>query len=388
MSFAPLATSRFRRSNSDIARPAVFASRPVFRACEPEDLPQVARLFAKVFRGGRQDAVPAIERQLRDLLFSHPWRDAELRSHVSFAADDSLNGFIGALPMRMEMNGRPIHAAIASSLMVNDPRQNSLVGARLLRTFLNGPQDLSYSDGSSPIAVGMWERLGGRVAAAYSFDWIRLLEPAQGACALLGGRTQMALRPLARALDYAIAAKGRWHPLAPTKLSATEADPGEKAFQSFIIRLAGQYKLKPRWSVEDMSWILRQASHNKSRYGPLVCKFACERDGVPVGCFLYYARPKGVALVLQTLAEPGRISEVIDTLFIDAREFGCLAVRGRTQPELIPPLQLRHCYFISRSSSLPFKAKDRHVLAAIHSGDALLTGLSSESWTQLIGGLY
>ncbi len=364
----------------------IETSHPGLRPCEPHDLQDVARLFARKFRRSRKNAIPQIEAHFREILFNHPWRDRDLPSYVSFADDGRLDGFIGVLPMRMEFDGRPVRAAIGCSLMVENPQKNPLLGARLLRMFLNGPQELSLSDTSGSITVPMWERLGGSVATAYSFEWVRLLRTAEGACALLGRTAHIGLLPLAKAIDYALIASGKSQPIKPVKALVRQADPEAPAFQTCFLQLADQFRLRLKGAGDDIAWLLRQG-RRKSQYGSLICKLVHEAGKAPVGCFVYHARPKGVVSVLQILSIPGKTELVLDALFKDALESGHVAVRGRTQPELIGPLQLRHCYFRSKSSWLTFKTKDPDVLAAIRSGDALLTGLSGESWTQLVGGL-
>lgn len=364
----------------------VKSCRPGLRPCEPPDLQDVARLFAQRFRRNRKNRIDQIERHFHEILFNHPWRDRELTSYVSVAEDGRLDGFIGVLPVRMEIDGRPIRAAVGCSLMVEDPQKNPLLGARLLRTFLNGPQDLSFSDTSGIVTTPMWERLGGSVATAYSFEWVRLLRTAEGACALLGRTAHVSLLPVAKAIDYALIAGGKFQPLKPVKALVEQADPETPTFQACFLRLAHQYRLRLQGAGDEIAWLLRQGRW-KSQYGSLVCKLVHEAGTGPVGCFLYHAPPMGVVSVLQILAMPGKAGLVLDALFKNALESGHVAVRGRTQPELIGPLQLRHCYFRSKSSWLTFKAKDPDVLAAIRSGEALLTGLSGESWTQLVGGL-
>jgi hypothetical protein len=298
--------------------------------------------------------------------------------------DGIVNGFLCVLPVRLTFDGKPVRAAVASSLMVDEPEKNPLAGARLLRWFLKGPQDLSFSETSNEIARSMWERLGGRAAPGYSMEWVRPLRPASAAYALLRDAAPEArfLRPLLSVVDYAVGR--RLPPVNAVSARAETIAADDPALLSLIVRLAGSYRLAPAWSHEDLSWLLRQA-REKARFGPLVCKIVRGRKDRPLGCFLYYARPGGVAFVLQALAEPGEIAAVVDALLADARETGCVAVRGRTNPELLGPLQQRACLFVHRSS-LTYHAKDDAVARAISSGEALLTGLCGESWTRLVGG--
>src|SRR5256885_632572 len=114
------------------------------RPCLAEDIPAVADLFQKTFRNARLPAPAVLRSVLRELFFEHPWRDPELPSRVS-EADGKVIGFIGLLPVHMTFRGRKLRAAVPSSIMVDEPEKHPLAGAKLVRAFLNGPQDLSFS---------------------------------------------------------------------------------------------------------------------------------------------------------------------------------------------------------------------------------------------------
>ena len=67
----------------------------------------------------------------------------------------------------------------------------------------------------------------------------------------------------------------------------------------------------------------------------------------PIGCYLYYGRPRGIAWVLQILAQPKHTDAVVNNLLAHAGAHGCVAVRGRTQPSL----STRCCAIAASSSS-------------------------------------
>src|ERR1051326_6614675 len=122
-----------------------------------------AGLFQRTFRNARRATPASLTAYLRELYFEHPWRDLALVSKV-FVADGAVRGFIGILPLRLSFRGRTLRAAVAVSLMVENPQANPLAGARLFRAYLSGPQDASLSDSANPVSRGMWERLGGKNA--------------------------------------------------------------------------------------------------------------------------------------------------------------------------------------------------------------------------------
>lgn len=359
------------------------------RACMPEDIPAVAALFQTTFRNPNVAAAPALQSYLRQLFLEHPWYDPELASKVFVAPDGRVGGFIGIIPARMTFRGEPIRAAIAGSLMVERPQDNPLAGARLLRSFFTGPQDLGYSETANPVSYGMWERLGGAAVPSESLEWIRVFEPASAAVAIAAETAPWA--KLARPVGYvadAIAAKLKRNPFRldmktpPTRDSQASEDELIQRIPEF----AATYSLRPAWDAATLRWFLTQAAH-KRRHGTAFRRIVHDKDNSPIGCYLYYGRPRQVAWVLQILARSDGAERVIDSLFAHAYQHGCVAVRGRTQSRLIEVLMRRRCLFFHRSSTVVHSANGE-LIKAIRSGDALMTGLAGEAWTRLIGDTF
>jgi hypothetical protein len=326
---------------------------------------------------------------VRNLFLDHPWREPDGRSQVYVAAEGKIGGFIGILPVRMSLRGKPIRAAVAGSLMVEDPQRNPLAGARLLRSLLEGPQDLSISETANPVSQRMWERLGGRAVAAYSMEWVRVLRPAGLAASFLSEKFSPAkvLRPLAaivdRLLDFTRAVSLRL-PAGDPQIRSVEAD--ESQLLNCIPEFTAGYALRPEWDRVGLGFILDHAG-SKDRYGKLYRRMVYGKGGRLLGCYLFYGRPRQVAWVLQIFARNETVDAVIATLLADAYAQGCVAVRGRTQPELLDSLLRQRCVMLHRSSTV-VHSRNSEVMEAIRSGDALMIGLAGESWTQLIGGIF
>jgi hypothetical protein len=144
--------------------------------------------------------------------------------------------------------------------------------------------------------------------------------------------------------------------------------------------------VRPAWDPATLRWILAHLAR-KERHGAMVRRVVHASDGRPLGCYIYYGRPGGVAWVLQVLASPDGIEPVLDNLFASAFAQGCVAVRGRTRTRLLDALQRRHCVFIRHTSTVVHSA-NAELVAAIRAGDALVTGLSGDAWTRLIGDTF
>jgi hypothetical protein len=357
------------------------------RTCTADDMPAVARMFQRAFRDPSADTPRSLELYLRELFLEHPWRDPETASRVYVGADGNVHGFIGVLPLRMSFHGRPVRAALASSLVVDNPAANPMAGARLLRSYLSGPQDLCVSETSNPTALGMWERIGGRPIAEYSMEWLRPLRPVGLGVGLLEERVPAArmLRPVAALADRALArlAPGlAWRvPAAPRIYS--DADVDDEALIEHIPQLAAHYALRPEWDRASLSFFLRHAAQ-KGRHGTFHRRMVYGRNKAPVGCYLYYGQPRRIAWVLQILALPEAVDAVVVSLLNHAERQGSVAVRGRTQPHLLEPLLRNRCVFFQRSSTTVYSS-NADLLSAIRTGDAFIIGLAGEGWTRLIG---
>jgi hypothetical protein len=357
------------------------------RACTAADIPAVASMFQHAFRDPARTAPPALESYLRELFLEHPWRDPETASRVFIGGDGCVHGFIGVLPMRMSFHGRPVRAALASSLVVDSPAEYPTAGARLLRSFLSGPQQLCVSETSNPIAQGMWERIGGRPLAEYSMEWLRPLRWAGLGGALLEEWAPRAgiLRPAAALVDRALARlapKLAW-PVSRVPRHCSDADVEDAALLEYIPQFAEHYTLRPDWDRASLAFFLRHAAR-KDRHGDLFRRMVYDRKGAPVGCYLYYGRPRGIAWVLQILSRPEAVEAVVASLLTHAEAHGSVAVRGRTQPHLLDALLRHRCMFFQRATTTVYSS-DADLMSAMRSGDAFIIGLAGESWTRLIG---
>jgi hypothetical protein len=356
------------------------------RAVSREDVPAVAGMFARVFMKRRQ-ASPTLENYVEELVLD-AGGSGQARSQVFVDAQGAVRGFIGIWPRRMVLDGRTVEAAAAGSMMVDHPEEHPTAGARLLRAFLAGPQDLSFSETANATSQRMWERLGGERLPTTSLDWLRVFRPA-GLCVATAAhsfRPAWALRPVAAATDYVAGAAGL--KLLPGDQNAgyTSTDASTAEIIDLIPRLSDSYSLRPDWHSPDLSLLLLHADV-KERYGELQRRVVFARNGAPVACYLYYARRGDIARVLQIVALPGSAGAAVDSLFQHAASLGCVAVRGRSEPAIFDALAGRRCFFY-QGAAMVVHARDKALLEEVRHSRALLTGLGGESWNRLIGGSF
>lgn len=352
------------------------------RPCRLDDAPAVANLFQKTFRDPRRPAPASLQACLRDLFFKLPWRDPDLPSLVYASPADDVRGFIGVIPVSIMVRGRSMRGAVASSLVVDDPKADPFAGAKLLRAFLAGPQDLSISETANATTQGMWERLGGTRLDAESMEWLRVLQPAGLAVAAAQERMPAIglLRPIAPLLDRLVS---RFVELDAPASATRDEDASDDELVRSMPEFAASYAVGPQWEPTPLKWMLDHAAHNRAR-GPLHRRIVYGGSGAPVGCYLYQGRPGHIGWVLQVLARPKSAEAALDALFAHARSQECVALKGRTNQRLLDPLLRRRCLFFRRHCTL-VHARDPELSAAIRDSESILTGFAAETWMRVIG---
>lgn len=350
----------------------------------------VARLFHKRFRGNKGPVAASLAAYLRELFLEHPWRDPELPSLVHVGEDGRVEGFIGVLPLRLMFEGRRVRAAIAGSLMVDEPEKKPLTGAKLMRKFILGPQDITITESANAVAQSLHAKLQGRLLPLTSMEWFKVFKPLGTGVALASRSIGAAklLAPFARLGDGLLSrVKTPWleeaRPASAGFFKSEDVDAGR--FAAFALRSSTQFALRPDWDESMVNWLLTHAA-KKETYGPMICRLVYGRGDAPLGGYVVYLRPGGMAWVLQIFAEMGRADPVVDDLVSYARSRGALAVRGRSQPMLMEPLLKRGCVFVHRSATI-VHTNDEALMAAA-SGNSLINGLAAESWSRLIGGEF
>jgi hypothetical protein len=359
------------------------------RNCARGDIPAVAALFQKTFREPDQAVPAALEAYLAEAYLDHPWYDPEVAARVHVNDGGRVTGFIGVFPGHFAYRGKSVRAAIAGTLMVEHPEREPLAGAKLLRSVIKGPQDISLSETTNLISQALWERLGGSVVPLLSLDWFRVFRPSRAALSILAERHPAAsvLAPAARLAD-AIGSPFTKRSLAtsePAKQLAVEGSPSDAAFAAAVLELS-DFAFRPQWSTEDLAWLLTHAAV-KERYGPLHRAILRDRKGALAGCYIYHGKRGGTGRVLQVLARKGDAGAVVDCLFRAADKSGLAALRGRSTPQLIDALLTRNTIFLHRASMAIHPASGE-LAGAIARGEALITGLAGESWTRLVGGAF
>ncbi|RUM97755.1 hypothetical protein EET67_11875 [Pseudaminobacter arsenicus] len=356
------------------------------------DIPKVADMFQRILRKTDRPATPSLKAYLGELFLDPPDFDPDIVSLVHVRADGSVSGFLGALPMPMELNGMRLRAAVCGTMMVDGHAEDPFAGARLLRAFLAGPQDLSLTETANDVSTAMWRKMRATVLPDYSLEWLRVIRPAGFAAALAASRFGAAamLAPLARPLDAFLHRQGKgtepqWSHVAPENqngaFSDTEAD-AERLLELFPA-LTANFPMRPQWQAETLRARIAHATR-KANYGDGIRRVVSTRDGRAIGLFIYYGNKGGIGRVVQILAAPGQEGAVIDRMIDHAARRGLVALRGRVQPALLDAMMGRRIGFLHASSSI-VHTRDPALIDLFRSGKAFFNGFAGESWARLIG---
>lgn len=350
------------------------------RAIAREDVSAVAALFRRTFRGGAPGA--GLATCLESLFVDGPCADPLTPSLVHVDGRGAVTGFLGVIALPFIADGVRKRAAICGSLMVAERESDPFAGAKLLRSYLAGPQDLSLSESANAVSQGLWTRLRGTVLPGYSLEWLRVFHPAAFALSFAGMNRPALLKaaPIAKPFD---ALAGRLGPFAPPPESAARSEEVDDATLGGLLeRFTAKAPVRPDWAAIDLPAMLAEA-RRKSRYGAMTARVVL-RGAAPVGLFVYHAKPRGVAHVLQIVAAPGQTETVVDHLFRHAWSEGLAGLRGRTQPDLLAAMLPRARHFTHRAASL-VHARDPEIIEHFLAGRAFFNGFAGESWTRLIG---
>jgi len=367
--------------------PVVSIVRPLAAA----DLSAVTTLFSRIFLHRDAPATPELQRYLASIFLDGPWSDPEITSLVHVRPDGALTGFIGALPLPLQWGDRRLRAAVCSTLMVDAHETDPMAGARLMRAFLAGPQDLSFCETASEVSIAMWQRLKGVSLLQHSLTYLRILRPVGYMAERLRRRSPLAapLSLFAGPIDglvrarLPIGAQRRWAYNASHDERLVEGEISPEALIGLLPRFLAEYEIRPAWTPRSIERVLADAAI-KPNLGPLSLQVVKSAGGEPVGAFAYHGSPGRTAHVLQVFATRRHAASVVDRMFSHAARAGAVAVVGRTEPHLLQALAGSETVLFHDAASA-VHSRDPELVAAYQRGEGFLNGLAGETWSRLIG---
>lgn len=365
------------------------------RTAGPGDADAIARLFCDVFRNGSS----ADEDQLRaylEKLYLHPEDNGGIGSLVHETSSGDISGFLGGYAAPMVFENKRLLAAICGSFMVKDPKGEPLTAPRLMKVFLNGPQDLSLSETASEVSHTMWTKLGGITLPDYSWTWHRSLRPTNYLLTVSSARSNLlkaafpVIKPVTNFLDSSLLKRNAhagksWLALGqPKNQSADLVTPiDHSTFIGLFEKCTDRFSPRPAFHKTQLLQLLDD-SKQKSKIGPMeVAKINGKRNE-PIGMLIYHKGHDRVFRVLQMLSLPKAESQVLEAVLNYANWSGAVAVTGRTQPNFIPEILGRRI-FLSNHNATVVHSRDSEIVAAYIRGKGFANGLVGEYWNRLNG---
>jgi hypothetical protein len=346
-----------------------------------DDLPAVAALYERTMRSGTSSPPPGLAASFARQQFDHPWFDPEIASLVCERDDGLLVGFIAVYARRIVVDGRPARAACSGPLVADAEAGVVAPGVLLTRAYLNGPQELSVTDGATWDMRRMWTRLGGVVWPLTSITWTRVFAPLSAFAAYIETRRRP-IRPIpgrrvVDALDRVAALPVRRR-VRPPETSTTSEPLTPAAMVEHLDAVTVGLGIRPAYDEEYLGWLLAEMGAVESR-GPLHARLVRDERGEVLGWYVAYVPAGGIAEALQVTATAATAGAVLDDLCAYCAGAGAAAVRGRLDPWLFDAASERK--FILRSSAVVLiHARERALARAVLAGESSLTRLDGEWW--------
>jgi len=366
----------------DVRAPRKGAVRPMTAA----DVPAVARLFLKIFRGVDKPAGSDLEEYLRTLTLGSPSYSETMGTQVYQQQDGSIRSVLLAVPMRFVACGNVVPGRLLGVFMTD---KEAAGAAELVLALRPRRADFAFCDSASPTSCNHLLAIGGRPITVQNLEWSRSFRPLGALAGRLAERLLRGWDPglavLARPVDALLRRLGGEDVEEPAGPTVTEMSV--PAFLKHAPLLIAHYAVRPLWSEEELSWLVSLAAQN-TQLGSFTIRAVEDRAGAVIGSFVYYAAPGRTAHVLNVLSLPGRETAVLDAMFRDLDRAGHVEAHGRAQPALMRGLALqrwlvfRHRAFAMVLTRLP------DVNDAVARGDVYVGGLAGEDWSRLMSDFH
>jgi hypothetical protein len=348
------------------------------------DVPAVARLFLRIFRGTDQPAGPDLLQYLRKLTLGSPSYDETIGTRVYEQQDGGVPSALLTVPMRFVACGNVIPGRLLGVFMT-DANTGAVGAAKLMLALRPKPADFGFCDSASPTSCRHLLAIGGKHITGQNLEWSRSFRPLG---AWVGRFAERFLRgrhfggaALARPIDALLRRMvGETNADEPGAPKVTEMSV--PAFLKHAPRLIAHYAVRPLWSEDELSWLVSLAGQN-TRLGAFTIRSVEDRTSAVIGSFVYYGTPR-TAHVLNILSLPGREVAVLDAMFRHLDRAGHAEARGRAQPALMMGLALQRWLVFRHKAFAMVLTRIPGVNEAIARGDIYVGGLAGEDWSRLM----
>jgi hypothetical protein len=357
------------------------AVRPMTEA----DVPAVARLFLKIFRGVDKPAGADLQDYLRTMTRGAPSCSQAMGTHIFEQQDGRIRSALFAVPMQFVACGNVVLGRLLGVFMT-DANKESVGAAELVLSLRPKGANFVFCDSASPTSCSHLLAIGGTMIPVQNLEWSRTFRPIGAAVGRLAEqvlRRRVAgfaalMRPLDALLRRLLIGKDVQE---PTGVRVTEM-PVE-VFLTHAPQLIAHYAVRPLWSEEELTWLVSMAMQN-TLLGAFSIQAIEDPSGAVIGSFVYYAAPGRTAHILNILSLPGQETAVLDAMFRHLDRTGHVEARGRAQPALMGGLALQPWLVFRNKAFALALTRSPDVNEAVARGDVYVGGLAGEDWSRLM----
>jgi len=362
------------------------ARKGVVRPMTGADVPAVARLFLKIFRGADKPADQELQHYLCTLTLTSPSHDERPGTQLYEQQGGRIRSALLAVPMRFVACGNVLPGRLLGVFM-SDAEKEAAGAAQLILALRPKRADFAFCDSASPTSRDHLLAIGGKPIPVQNLEWVCSFRPVGAlvgrfAERFLGGR-RFGLAILVRPIDELLRRRSSEQGVA--ERGAAEAV--EMPVRDFLVqapRLVAHYAVRPLWNEEELSWLIALAAQN-TRLGAFTIRAVIDRTGAVIGSFVYYAAPGRSAHVLNVLSLPGQEQAVLGAMFRHLDETGHVEARGRAQFALMAALSLQRWLVFRHRAFTVALTRIPEVNDAVARGDVYVGGLAGEDWSRLLG---
>lgn len=349
------------------------------------DVPAIAALFVRVFRQGGPDGLDAVADYFRRIYFANPWVSDDMPSLVMEHAARVV-GFIGVIPIPLRIDGRPLRAAVGGNLMTEPGLADPLSTVKMVRRYLSGAQNLSFTDTANIEGAALWTGLGGRIARYASMRWVVAIRPAGF---LVRGALRSRPTAVRSVAAWVAAPVDALRPRSMRRvLTATERarirPVDAQQLRTLVDLLADRDHATFDGDDAGFAWLVARCSE-KEEFGALRIIAIDDDRGRPIAAALYYPNSAGIGQVVGWWARRRSASEAFDLLVADAAAQGSTALQGQADSHLYDVLDSQPVFFLRRHESVAVHSSSPDLVRRVVEGDLTIGRLFGEWWTRLQG---
>jgi len=359
--------------------PRKGAARPMAAA----DVPAVARLFLKIFRGVDKPAGADLLEYLRALTLGSPSYSEATGTQVYQQQDGTIRSALLAVPMRFVVCGNVVPGRLLGVFMTD---QEAAGAAELILALRPRHVDFAFCDSASPTSCNHLLAIGGKPLTVQNLEWSCRFRPLGALAGRLAERLfrgrDPGLAALTRPVDALLRRRLGGKDIGEA-VGPTVTEMSVPAFLTHAPLLIAHYAVRPLWSEDELSWLVSLAAQN-TRLGSFTIRAVEDRAGAVIGCFVYYAAPGRTAHVLNVLSLPRQETAVLEAMFRHLDRTGHVEARGRAQPFLMRGLALQRWLVFRHKAFAMVLTRTPEVSDAVTRGDVYIGGLAGEDWSRLM----